>query len=280
MFGSTILELGIGLIFTFLAISLLTSAATEGLASALKWRANTLLDGVKDLLNDPKFTGLALGVYNHALVNARADGAASTEAQLTAKPSYIVPKQFACALMDVVALSPGADVAAMQAKVNAVVTNKQLNTMLNGMIVRAGGNINRIRDEIAAWFDSGMDRVAGVYKRKTQLYSFLIAVVLAGALNVDTLKIADTLWHQPMVMKDLPQLKPDAAPGDALAAMEKLQLPFGWDAPAVAHLKNGTWPLWISIFGWLFSALATLFGAPFWFDALQKIVQLRGAGSS
>jgi hypothetical protein len=31
--------------------------------------------------------------------------------------------------------------------------------------------------------------------------------------------------------------------------------------------------------GWLISAVATLFGAPFWFDALQKFVQIRGAGS-
>ncbi len=34
------------------------------------------------------------------------------------------------------------------------------------------------------------------------------------------------------------------------------------------------------VFGWLITALASLFGAPFWFDALQQIIRLKGAGPS
>jgi hypothetical protein len=55
MFGSTVLDLAIGLIFTFLIISLITSTATEAISSASGWRANTLLQGIKDLLNDQNF---------------------------------------------------------------------------------------------------------------------------------------------------------------------------------------------------------------------------------
>jgi hypothetical protein len=32
--------------------------------------------------------------------------------------------------------------------------------------------------------------------------------------------------------------------------------------------------------GWLITAFATLFGAPFWFDTLQRIVRLKGSGPS
>ncbi len=32
--------------------------------------------------------------------------------------------------------------------------------------------------------------------------------------------------------------------------------------------------------GWVITALATLFGAPFWFDTLQGITRLKGAGPS
>jgi hypothetical protein len=35
-----------------------------------------------------------------------------------------------------------------------------------------------------------------------------------------------------------------------------------------------------SIVGWLIVAFATLFGAPFWFDALQSFVRLKGNGPS
>ena len=89
MFGSTVLDLAVGLIFTFLVISLITSATTEAFASAMKLRASTLCQGIKDLLNDEQFNGLALSVYNHALVNSQATGVAQSEAALTAKPSYI-----------------------------------------------------------------------------------------------------------------------------------------------------------------------------------------------
>ena len=36
----------------------------------------------------------------------------------------------------------------------------------------------------------------------------------------------------------------------------------------------------ISLFVWLITAIATLFGAPFWFDALQQITRLKGSGPS
>jgi hypothetical protein len=32
--------------------------------------------------------------------------------------------------------------------------------------------------------------------------------------------------------------------------------------------------------GWLITAVATLFGAPFWFDALERVVRLKGSGPS
>jgi hypothetical protein len=31
--------------------------------------------------------------------------------------------------------------------------------------------------------------------------------------------------------------------------------------------------------GWLVTAAAALFGAPFWFDLLQRLVNLRGTGT-
>jgi hypothetical protein len=34
------------------------------------------------------------------------------------------------------------------------------------------------------------------------------------------------------------------------------------------------------VLGWVITALATLFGAPFWFDTLQQIIRLKGSGPS
>ena len=65
MLNSTVLEVAAGLIFTFLAISLATSALVEAIASGLKWRSRTLLAGVKALVNDSNFSGLAKGLYQY-----------------------------------------------------------------------------------------------------------------------------------------------------------------------------------------------------------------------
>lgn len=277
MFGSTILDLALGIIFMFLIISLITSAVTEMIASAFSWRAETLLQGIKDLLNDPDFNGLALKLYNHAAVNARADGTAKSQAELDITPSYIDAKQFAAAFLDITELIPGTDVATLNARVEAAVSDTQLRALLKGIITRAGGNIIRIRDDLAVWFEIGMDRVAGVYKRKTQICALIVGLASAIIFNIDAVKIAEALWAQPMLMKGFSASDSQLAKG-VLAQAEAIGPLFGWSRQAWNYtLTDWNW-LYV-VAGWLISAVATLFGAPFWFDALQKFVQLRGAGS-
>ncbi len=86
-------------------------------------------------------SGLALSIYNHAAVTVRSNGTAKSETQLSVKPSYIDPKRFALALIDVAGLAPGANVAALQGQINTAVPDPQLNRMLNGIVARAGGNV-------------------------------------------------------------------------------------------------------------------------------------------
>jgi len=38
--------------------------------------------------------------------------------------------------------------------------------------------------------------------------------------------------------------------------------------------------LWVAVLGWLVAAIATLFGAPFWFDALQRARRRTSSGPS
>jgi hypothetical protein len=66
-------------------------------------------------------------------------------------------------------------------------------------------------------------------------------------------------------------------------------LPIGWPSGHVFDMSDGrSAPTYVwtsgtfgqSLVGWLITAFATLFGAPFWFDALQSIIRLKGAGPS
>ena len=100
MFGSNALEIAIGIVFVYLLLSLLCTVINEGIANFLEMRGKNLLEGVKNLLNDPEFTSLAQHVYNHGLIGGVMQGATDFS-QKNRLPSYIAPTNFALALMDI-----------------------------------------------------------------------------------------------------------------------------------------------------------------------------------
>ena len=275
MFNSTVLDVAVGLIFTFLAVSLAVSAIVEALASKKSWRSGTLLEGVKSLLNDPDFTGLALQIYNHALVNPRDPGTAKGAPDLKNTPSYIDPGQFADALLQITKTASGAP-ATIESAIGEI-QDEQLRHLFKGIYDRTAGDAGRMRDAIAAWFDNGMDRVGGAYKRKTQRWSLIFAVVIAAACNVDTIAVSRALWQQPMLARTITASENPTLRAAALQ-LEQLDLPVGWTCERFKRLLS---PSGVEmVVGWLITALATLFGAPFWFDALQQFVRLKGSGPS
>lgn len=100
LFGSNILEVAIAIIFVYLLLSLVCTALNEGIASLLDKRGHNLVEGIKNLLNDPKFTGLAQQVYNHGLIGGISQYASSPKKR-TRLPSYMSPTGFSLALLDI-----------------------------------------------------------------------------------------------------------------------------------------------------------------------------------
>ena len=314
MFSSTILDVAIGLIFVFLMVSLLTGALVEALSGLIKMRSATLLRGIRELLNDPnpasgQLSALVAQLYQHALIHPRNPGAAATADDLSAgawtrlwhrlrpaseatadlsrnAPSYIDPQHFAAALTEILQL--GGDLAAINTAIDtALPQDAQLNGLLKGIAQRANGNLAAMRTAIAAWFDDAMDRVGGVYKRWTQVTNFIIAFVLAIVLNINAIHVAKVLWQRPLdaaTMESITKLTKENLPitADKLFAAVglngELAQPIGW-----AHYKletmDRTEPLELFA-GWLITAFAALFGAPFWFDMLQLFVRLKSSGPS
>jgi hypothetical protein len=327
MFNSTVLEVGVGVLFSFLAVSLITGAIVEAISSATKWRASNLLSGVKTLLNDPDFTALARDLYAHAAVNPHGPGA---DAPTENKPAYIDKNQFADALMDITGMSAAISAAAgagppetqaaplvtalktaVDAKIApaaaeppaaAVPDNPQIRQLLHGIIDRSMGEAAKIKEALGNWFENGMDRLSGTYKRRTQLVSMIIALILAVGLNVDSISIGKALWEQPTLVANLKVTDTDTAPSaeEALKLLNET-LPIGWphgifvtnrvkkdragspmknEAGNPVYSRFEPWDWLASGCGWLLTTIATLFGAPFWFDALQKITRLKGSGPS
>ena len=114
------------------------------------------------------------------------------------------------------------------------------------------------------------------YKRWTQVLSLSLALILAVGFNVDSIRIGQELWAQPVMAQQIAtnskivDLSKDIP--NALSQMNHT-IPVGWSDDKPASLP-------LAILGWLITALATLFGAPFWFDVLQSITRLKGSGPS
>ncbi|HEX8452739.1 MAG TPA: hypothetical protein VF647_11625 [Longimicrobium sp.] len=313
MFGSTILDVAVGIIFVYILVSIICSAIREGIESVLKTRAAHLEHGIRVLLADRGGNGLARDLFNHPLVavlyendydTARIarDGQARPWALARGgkMPSYIPSRSFAVALMDLAVRgreitpensSGGGPVISLQSLRDSVGTlqNEKVQRALLTAIDSAQGDLNHVQANLEAWYDSSMDRVSGWYKRSTHFVLFFIGLFIAVALNIDTTAIARHLYRDTGA-RDAAVAAAGAVNDagtiegigyeQARAELNALQLPIGWSRREIPPrgpdpVKN-FWVWWVvPVMGWLMTAFAATMGAPFWFDILNKVMVIR-----
>jgi hypothetical protein len=269
MLGSTVLEVAIGLTFCYGTVALIVTTLQEALAAAFRLRANTLLAGIKTMLNDPHFDGLARTIYRHPLVNPHADGTLPDERGMRSRPSYIEPAHFAIALVDSLWHVPG-DFAQLADAIETI-PDLQLRQAMRALYGRAR-DLQQFQDMLAGWFDNAMARMSGIYKRRQLLISLLLALLLAILFNIDSIHLFRTLWQQPALAA---HLKDAPAALDPAAIQALMALPIGWSK--FPPLLDADFALQVA--GWLITATTALFGAPFWFDLMQRVVRMRATGA-
>ncbi|HWT05899.1 MAG TPA: hypothetical protein VN224_09110, partial [Xanthomonadales bacterium] len=177
---------------------------------------------------------------------------------------------------------------------------------LTALINAAGGEYDKLLAATDAWFDSQMDRVAGWYKRTAQWWLVGIGAFIVIVGGVDTIQIAKQAYASPVITEAFaaqmravvvnetkPQAgQPTPAPGatipddqrraqasavakavnDALAKEPTIKVlwskPSTDDAPGYA----------LKVLGLLITIIAVSLGAPFWFDLLKCVINVRMAG--
>lgn len=277
MFGSTILDAAIGIIFIYLLVSLVISAINELIAAMLKSRANNLSQGIQALLQEPSQAGWVARLYQHPLIQSLSPP--------NGKPSYIPSRTFALALLDLIA-SATTDGSRTLADLKTGMVNlpEPLQRTLTNLLDEAQHDVERFKTQIEIWFNNGMDRASGWYKRKTQWIQFFLGLGLVILLNIDSVHIGRALFavNSPLRASLVESAKSFAAePGgankpikDVVDAISTASLPIGWtEVP-----KRDQW-LTIAM-GWLITALAVSMGAPFWFDLLNKFINIRASGKA
>lgn len=287
MFGSVVLEVAIGLAYLYLLLSLACMAINEWIAGGLALRSKTLEAGIRNLLDDPQGTGLASKFFKHPLIQALT----GPDGRL---PSYISSRAFATALLDVVIPADPAGPRSVD-QVRTLIAQLppgRARDVLLPLLNQAGNDLAQARHNVETWYNDTMDRVSGWYKRRANLIVACLALGITFVFNADTLTIANSLARSPAVAASVAAAARTEAgqpmpSGEQLpavqSALKMLQVPIGWslDRNNPRALPAATdYGGWIAkLLGLLFTSIAVSLGAPFWFDFLGKVVNLRSSGA-
>ena len=141
-----------------------------------------------------------------------------------------------------------------------------------------------------------MDRATGWYKKQVQKITFIVAFLIALSFNVDTIGIAHNLSSNPELASKMADIADKYAkankdssveiPKDTINYFQKAQKQISTDIENTNSLlglgwnfeeKNWAGKLPQHLVGIILTSFAISLGAPFWFDLLNKIMQLRGS---
>lgn len=332
MFGSTIINVAIGLVFIYCLYSLLATTIKEIIASLFSLRANMLEAAVKRMLTDSRPSGASDPpapnyifdkFFAHPLIKYMAKDDKS-------RPSYIHPRNFSKTIVDIITdagkevektaqgndLQEGLNYLESQIGKPVQASGPQQGggarqfesdtiAILRSFLTDANDDVLKFRAMLETWFNDTMDRASGWYKRRTQWILLLIGLVLAVSLNVNTFGIVKRLSADNTTLGQVVQLAANFSKShpngtansskafvvDSVVSMRIDSLALFADNISRTRIKQANqllglgwesgyngWQILIAFAGWLVTALAISLGAPFWFDLLSKLVQLRGTG--
>ena len=310
MFGLEMLDVMVGLVTVYLSFGIACTAFVEAISSIAKLRSKNLRDGFSEFFKgtiskencvEKSFVD---AFYAHPLVMTLSKGDKGRPSYI---PTEIVGRVVASLLND----CDNADrlKQTLEALPGSKPGDNQIKDLLLEFYAQAKGDVIEFRNEVEAHFDLSMERVAGWFKRETQYVAICVSIVLVVFANVDSVDIARSLALNPEARAALVQSaekllsqeeaieaklgntekpedssldavkektkKAQAAYDNAVSKLEQTGLKLGWEKNSVSQIN------WLSkIVGLLVSALAVSLGAPFWFQILQRFMQIRGAGTT
>lgn len=311
MFGSAILDVATGMIFIYLLLALIVTSLSELIAAWLKWRATNLAVGVRNILNGAGDQDFAKKLYEHPLVKSLYKGKKG--------PSYIPSRTFVLSLLDIICpVDPSGPraLAKVQDAINGL-PNGDLKKTLAVLLDEAGHDLKKFEEAIEIWFNNAMERVSGWYKRKSQIITIILAALVTILANADSILIGKSLSSDPALRASvvaeaqkfveenkatlLTPKEPTADSEEAKAKkkldgykqqIQNLGVPIGWAQRDPNHpdVQDPRYPPLVNPFDWggwlkkllglLLTAIAVSLGAPFWFDMLNKVINIRSAGKA
>lgn len=281
LLNSYALEIAISLIFIYFLGSVIVSHINELAAGIFQFRAKQLEEAIGQMLVDKAFTDQLM---SNSIMNSLFS--AQSKSGKRGFPSYIPTNTFALALLRQ-AFPNGIPTAVEELKVQInQIPSPSLRELLMGLVNQGVTDANQLTKKVEEWYDQKMERASGVYKRKVQWFILLWAVLIVVLLNLDTLSIMKSLSSNDALREGIANkaitISAPATSGSAdsaasieqtKSALDNLGLAIGW-SPFIK--ANATFGDWVSkVMGLLITVGAVSLGAPFWFDILNKVSNLR-----
>ena len=298
---TTILQVVISIFFVLLLLSLFATTIMELLAGALGLRGQNLKKALKNMLATTDIDEKILTAFHN---NSLFKQLSYQFGKKHYPPSYLSSSSFQSILFDVILNGKDLNLDNLKAQIDEL-PDDDLKNVLNQFLQEADMNLDTFRSKVQKWYNDIMDRASGWYKRYTQRILVVVGFFIAITFNADTLAIYERLENDPVALQQVVTMA-EAYVGrqDSVASIKqavendpdferaltnaqsllkdelasvKSPLGLGWSSTDFATMSFTDWLL--KLLGWTVTALAISLGAPFWFDLLKKIVNLRGAGN-
>jgi hypothetical protein len=291
MFGSQALEVAIGLTLLFFLFASAASSVVEVISALFQKRAKDLEAALGRMLGDQAPApqpNVPTSIPETSVFKGISPGTKRGIWPVrwgTARPSYLSAKAFGESVAEIIVKAKEATATADELYDSLP---QGLRARLQPILKEAGADATAIKAELESWFDDTMSRLEGAYKRWAQVWLFAVGLIIVIAANASAYRIAASLYNDPAVRSAVAESAsttassassdPDSiketidSVADTVDNLDSLGLPVGWDK------WNDPGGTWLTVGGWLVTALLIMLGAPFWFGVLSKLVPLRSAG--
>ncbi len=300
MILSPYIDTAISVLFILVLMSLVASFLNETWVDRFNYRGRFLRRMLDDIFSDPinrDFTSL---LYRHPLISALYERGKKL-------PVYIPTHYFSRALVETMAdYADNQKIAFEQNPETLEVTpviqdtpeglfekyreavqglkHSPLKVLLHSFLMNSK-NKSELLKESENWFESYMTQGSYWYKAKMQTRLFIVSFFLVIFTQFDIIITTQQIFNNDILRekisnaavlfsqenKSLSSVDAQSAKEIIEALNQDIKLPIGWDTQPFQ---------WRNIFGWILSAVLISFGAPFWFDLLGKIVNVRKISSA
>ena len=300
----------IGLTVVMLLASLIVTVLTQFLTSAWNSRGRHLLRGVADLLQQvaplmdrQAADKISAAVLTHPMIRAIGGrcGEGIQRGELTKillelaadngpqKLEAGARQQLVKALKDSGIDDPSAALQKVtQVLLELETSRPELASSVRHSMALLDGAKSAFVARVNAWFDQTIDRVSDRFTFSTRGVTFVMGMLLAFVVQLDTPLLVNRLATDPQlrasmvqqsVAFELEQHGFDKIPSeqrnqlfDKLASAELVSVPASFAEWRANWSGHGLHP---NPMGVLLSAVLLSFGAPFWYNALKNLLQLR-----